>query len=77
MILNYVSLPVFLVSFALGLFFIYILGPDQKIIYVYPTPHNYASVMYKDNADQCFQYKAYETKCPLNPLSIKTVPAQT
>jgi len=76
MLFNYISLPVFLISFAIGLFFIYILGPDEKIIYMYPTPENYTKLMYKDNADQCFTFKANETKCPFNPLSIKTVPAQ-
>lgn len=74
--LQYISLPVFLVSFAIGLFFIYVLGPEERTVFIYPTPDNYASVQYKDNADQCFQYKAYETRCPLNPLSIHTVPIQ-
>lgn len=76
MLLDYISLPVFLISFALGLFFVYILGSEQKVVYVYPTPQNYTSILYKDNANQCFQYAARETKCPLNPLEIKTVPAQ-
>ena len=76
MILDYISLPVFLISFALGLFFVYILGPDEKIIYVYPTPNNYNSVLYKDNVGECFTFKPNETKCPMNPFSIKTVPVQ-
>jgi hypothetical protein len=76
MLSKYISIQVFLISFALGLFFIYILGPDEKIIYMYPTPDNYKTIVYKDNADQCFSFKANETKCPFNPLSIKTVPAQ-
>jgi hypothetical protein len=76
MLLKYISLSVFLISFAIGLFFIYILGPDEKIIYVYPTPDNYTSVMYKDNIGECFSFKAIETKCPFNPFSIKTVPVQ-
>lgn len=76
MLLKYISLPVFLVSFALGIFFVYILGPEQKVLHIYPSPYNQSSLMFKDNADQCFQYNAVETKCPLNPLSIKTVPVQ-
>ena len=76
MLSNYVSLPFFLTSFALGLFFVYILGPESKTIYVYPSPENYMKTLYKDSSDQCFKFKPVETKCPINPLSIKTVPIQ-
>jgi hypothetical protein len=77
MISDHISLPVFLVSFALGLFFIYVIGPEEKPIYVYPTPTNYNSVLYKDKTDECFQFKPVNTMCPLNPFTIKTVPLQT
>ena len=77
MITKYVSLPVFLLSFSLGLFFIYVIGPEQKPIYVYPTPSNYNSVLYQDKTGECFQFKPIITKCPLNPFTIKTVPAQS
>jgi hypothetical protein len=76
MISKYISLPVFLISFAIGLFFIYVLGPETKTIYVYPTPQNYMNIQYKDNIDQCFQFKPIETKCPINLLQINTVPVQ-
>jgi hypothetical protein len=76
MLSNYISLPIFLTSFAIGLFFVYVLGPESKTIYVYPTPENYLKTFYKDNADQCFHFKPIETKCPINPFSIKTIPIQ-
>ena len=76
MFFKYLSLPVFLVSFALGIFFVYILGPEEKIIYMYPTPSNINKVLYKDGLNECYKYKAVQTKCPLNPLDIKTVPIQ-
>jgi hypothetical protein len=76
MLTKYISLPIFLISFAVGLFFVYILGPEAKTIYIYPSPENYKKTQYKDNADQCFQFKPVETRCPLNPFSVKTVPVQ-
>ena len=77
MLSKYISLPIFLSSFAIGLFFIYVLGPETKTIYIYPSPQNYMNTQYKDNANQCFQFKPIETKCPINPFSVKTVPIQS
>ena len=76
MLSKYISLPVFLISFSLGLFFVYVLGPESKTIYIYPSPQNYMKTQYKDNANQCFQFKPTETKCPFNSFSVKTVPIQ-
>jgi hypothetical protein len=76
MISNYISLPTFLISFAIGLFCVYIIGPESKTIYIYPSPQNYMKTQYKDSSNQCFQFKPVETNCPINPLSVKTVPIQ-
>jgi hypothetical protein len=76
MLSKYISLPIFLISFALGLFCVYVLGPDTKTIYVYPSPQNYMNTQYKDTADQCFEFKPVETSCPINPFSIKSIPVQ-
>lgn len=76
MLTKYISIPVFLSSFIVGLIFIYILGPEIKTIYKYPSPSNYNDILYKDKVDQCYQFIPKETNCPINPLSIKTVPIQ-
>lgn len=76
MILNYISLPVFLVSFAIGIFFIYILGPEMKTIYIYPTPENVDKVLFKDKADNCFYLKPEEVKCPKDESLISDIPIQ-
>ena len=76
MLTKYISIPVFLSSFIVGLIFIYILGPEIKTIYKYPSPSNYNDILYKDKVEQCYQFIPKETNCPINPLAIKTVPIQ-
>ena len=76
MLTNYINIPLFLISFAVGVFFVYILGPETKTVYIYPSPSNYKEILYKDNTDQCFNFKPTVTQCPINPFAVKTVPIQ-
>ena len=77
MLFNYISLPVFLVSFAIGLFFVYILGPDNKIIYIYPSSETIGKVLFKDKADNCFYFQEKEVQCPRDESQISTIPIQS
>ena len=76
MLFNYISLPAFLISFAIGLLFVYVLGPEMKTIYVYPTPENVDKILFKDKADNCFYYDQEETDCPSDPSQISEIPIQ-
>ena len=76
MLLNYISLPVFLVSFAIGLFFTYILGPETKTIYIYPSPENINKVLFKDKANNCFTFEEEVIECPQDISKISTIPMQ-
>jgi hypothetical protein len=77
MILNYISLPAFLISFAIGLFFIYVLGPEMKTIYIYPSPENIHKVLFKDKADNCFYFEEEIVECPKDETQISTIPIQS
>lgn len=77
MLLNYISVPVFLVSFAIGIFFIYILGPEMKKIYIYPSPETIDKVLFKDKANNCFYFEEEEIDCPTDETQISSIPMQS
>jgi hypothetical protein len=77
MLLNYISIPVFLVSFAIGLFFVYILGPEMKTVFIYPSPENVDKVLFKDKADNCFSFQEEVIECPKDESLISKIPMQT
>ena len=76
MIFKFVSLHVFLISVAIGIFFVYLSQPTPTMIYVYPTPDNVDKVEYKDKADNCFQFESQEVRCPSDRTIIKSIPVQ-
>jgi hypothetical protein len=77
MIFNYISLPVFLVSFAVGLFVIYIIGPETKKIYIYPSPETINKVIFKDKANNCFSFEEQVVECPKDENLISKIPIQS
>ena len=76
MLLNYISIPIFLISFSIGLFFIYILGPEMKTIYIYPSPENVDKILFKDKAENCFYFEETSVKCPNDESLISKIPIQ-
>ena len=76
MIFNYISLPIFLISFAIGLLFVYMLGPETKTIYIYPTPENVDKILFKDKADNCFHFEEEMVDCPSDLSKITDIPIQ-
>ena len=76
MIAKYINLPVFLISFAIGIFFVYIRGVDMKTVYVYPTPDNIKDIEYVDMANNCFQFESTKVSCPSNMKNVKDIPIQ-
>lgn len=74
MFMDLIDFRVFLVSFSIGMFYVYIQGTDMKKIYVYPSPENFKDYIVEDNAGQCFQYKPTEVSC--KGQKISEVPAQ-
>jgi len=75
-ILKYINFPVFFISLAIGIFFVYIFDSDSRQIYVYPTPDNVDTIQYKDATGTCFSVKQEKLKCPDSDVHISKLPAQ-
>ncbi len=75
-VLKYINVPLFLISLAVGIFFVYITEPPIKVIYVYPTPDNLNKVQYKDFTDTCFTFNANKVECPKDDKDITEIPVQ-
>jgi hypothetical protein len=46
--LKFISFKVFIISFLIGLFFVYMIGTEHKKIIVYPTPQNIAKMCFDE-----------------------------
>ena len=64
----------FIISFAIGMLFVYILQPMPKIIIKHPNPENAGKIVYKDNGDSCYKYIAEQVECPSNKNEITDHP---
>jgi hypothetical protein len=68
---DYIYTFSFFIAIAIGLFISYIYAPTKKIIIKWPTPENSEKIVYKDDADTCYKYKANEVPCPDDKSQIK------
>lgn len=74
--LKYINIPVFLISFTIGLLYIYVAEEYKKTIIMYPTPDNIKENQYKDKSDHCFTYNLKEVKCPLDDNLLHNIKIQ-
>jgi len=72
---KYISIPVLLISFSLGILYVYLTKPEQTYIYVYPTPDNVNLIQYKDKADNCYEFESHPVVCPIKG-EIQNIPVQ-
>ena len=74
--MKFISVPVFIISLAIGLFLSYIVMPRPEVILVYPTPDNINTIQYKDQSGTCFGFTAKKIRCPKDNASVREYPVQ-
>lgn len=77
MLLKFINVPVFIISFAIGVFFVYVFMPETRTILVYPTPENVSLLQYQDATGACFHLREQEVECPKSESDISKIPAQS
>ena len=68
--MRFINIPVFLISFAVGLFIVYVTSKENKTIVVFPTPENQDAIQFVDKANTCHRFVATEKRCPINKDNI-------
>lgn len=74
---KYIDIPVFIASLIVGIAIVYFTTPDQRKIFVYPSPENIDILQYRDKTDGCFSMKQKEIICPKNESEIMKIPVQS
>lgn len=71
---NIVQFFPLLLSFAFGIFIIYILKPSPLVIMKYPNLENAGKLVYRDRNGTCFMYETKEVDCNKNEARIRAMP---
>jgi hypothetical protein len=65
---EFIDMRVFIISFFLGMMYVYLTTPTPDIIVKYPTPHNVDKIVYTDKTGNCYRYQLKEEKCDASKL---------
>jgi hypothetical protein len=64
----------FLISFAIGIAYVYFTTPRPRIVIKYPNPYNSEKITYQDDTKACYKYKAEKVVCPKDETEITPQP---
>ena len=53
----------FIISFCIGIGYIYMTTPPPSIVMKFPSPNNTATLVYEDKSKNCYKYKHEEVDC--------------
>jgi hypothetical protein len=62
-LLNKIRPVWFFLSFGVGLLVCYMFTPPPPVVVRFPSPNNAGKVLYRDDEDNCYAYKADAVEC--------------
>ena len=71
-----ISIPVIIISFIIGMVFVYFTAPPSRVVLIYPTPDNVSKIQYKDSAENCYEFSNNKVVCPSDASKISQIPVQ-
>jgi len=67
------NLTYFIISFCVGIFFVYAMTPKKNLVYKFPSPDN-QELIYQDKSESCYKYHSNEIECPNDEVKIEPQP---
>ena len=58
---GFIHIPVFILAFAIGAFFVYLKAPDKKTVWLYPSRRE--EYQYKNPEQKCFKPEFEDAEC--------------
>lgn len=75
MISEYIKFHWFLISFSVGVLYIYLISPKKELVFRFPNPNNLLKTVYNDKNHGCYKFKMKKQKCSnLQQNNIKEQP---
>lgn len=66
-----IRIDIFLISFCIGIGFVYIFSPAPQMVLKFPSPQNAGHIKYTNENDQsCYKYKSEKVSCDATPDTI-------
>tara|TARA_Y100000816_G_C25831515_1_gene434875 strand:- start:204 stop:458 length:255 start_codon:yes stop_codon:yes gene_type:complete len=74
--LEKINFVYFIISFCIGIAYVYCVTPKPEIVYKFPSPTNLEKIIYKDNSNSCYKYNVENINCDdvENKDTIKSQP---
>ena len=66
----------FILGLLLGFIGIYVMKPDEKVVFRYPTPDNVKNTTYRDKNGVCYSYQVEKVDCDKSAGTLADYPLE-